>query len=132
MTFSRDIAARTLYGECRGEPEEGQRAVAAVLVNRVKDGRWGPNLAAVCLAPAQFSCWGSKDPNRMILARLPDDDPMLLRLATIVNRAATGADSDPTRGALFYYADSIDPPPWASEMIETVKIGHHIFMKERK
>lgn len=46
----------TLYGEARGEPVEGQIAVASVIRNRVGH-RWGASLRAVCLAPKQFSCW---------------------------------------------------------------------------
>lgn len=131
MTFSRDIAARTLWAEARGEPEDGQRAVAHVMVNRVKDGRWGPNLASVCLAPLQFSAWNSRDPNRLAMAKLPDDDMILTKLAGMIAAAATG-EPDPTGGALFYYnPDSVEAPSWAAEMIQVAKIGHHLFFKER-
>ena len=71
MTLAQEIAARTLYGEARAEPEEGQRAVARVLVNRMRDGRWGKNLWSVCLWPFQFSCWLPRDPNLIQIAMLP-------------------------------------------------------------
>ncbi len=131
MTFSRDIGARTLWAEARGEPEEGQRAVAHVMVNRVKDGRWGMNLASVCLAPMQFSCWNSRDPNRLSMAKLPDDDTMLMRLAAILASAATGQDQDPTMGATHYYnPDSVPEPDWAKPpAIACGKFGAHLFFK---
>ena len=35
-----DILARTIYGEARGESEIGKRAVASVILNRYKSGKW--------------------------------------------------------------------------------------------
>jgi spore germination cell wall hydrolase CwlJ-like protein len=131
MTFSRDIAARTLWAEARGEPVDGQRAVAHVMVNRVKDGRWGPNLGSVCLAPLQFSCWNSRDPNRLSMAKLPDDDQALMKLAALINAAATGQTQDPTGGATHYYnPDSVAEPEWAKPpSVFAGKFGHHLFFK---
>lgn len=131
MSFSLEIAARTLYGEARGETEDGQRAVAHVLVNRQKDGRWGKSLAEVCLARRQFSCWNDEDPNKMKLAALNDDDPLLTKLRGFVQAALLG-DPDPTMGARWYYAVSMKtPPPWAEGM-PFVQIGNHRFLKTVK
>ncbi len=69
----RDVVALTLYGEVRGEPLEGQLAVASVLLNRKADGRWGQTFTSVCRAPWQFSCWNPTDPNRATLDRLAAD-----------------------------------------------------------
>lgn len=131
MTFSRDIAARTLWAEARGEPEDGQRAVAHVMVNRVKDGRWGMNLASVCLAPLQFSCWNSRDPNRLAMAKLPDDDSMLAKLAGMISAAATGKP-DPTGGATHYFnPDAVPEPDWAKPpAIPCGKFGAHLFFRD--
>ena len=35
-----DILARTIYGEARGEGQEGMEAVACVVMNRYKDHKW--------------------------------------------------------------------------------------------
>ena len=128
MTWDEQIGARTLYGECRGEPVEGQRAVAHVLWNRLKDGRWGKNLASVCLARLQFSCWNPSDAQRPLMAALSDDDPALKRLADLL--ADPGAD--PTHGALYYFSDTmIKPPSWAIGMTFLCKIGHHSFYTDK-
>lgn len=128
-TFSEQIAARTLYGEARGEIEDGQRAVAHVLQNRLKDGRWGNTLATVCLWPFQFSCWGPRDPNLKLMAALPDDDPMLNKLAGFV-RAAQTEPSDPTKGSTHYFSTSmILPPDWATGAEFVVQIGNHKFYR---
>lgn len=131
MTFSRDIAARTLFAEARGEPPEGQRAVAHVLVNRVVSGKWGPNLASVCLAPYQFSAWNTKDPNRLAMAKLSDDDPLLLKLAAMIQAAATG-EPDPTQNCTHYYNPDLVPipPDWTAPPSQLMgKIGSHLFYR---
>ena len=113
MTFAQEIAARTLYGEARGEPDEGQRGVARVLVNRMRDGRWGKSLGSVCLWPFQFSCWLSRDPNLKTIISLADDDPMLVKLRGIVAEALAST-KDVTQGATHYYAVSMNnPPAWS-------------------
>lgn len=131
MSWDEQIGSRTLYGECRGEPDEGQRAVAHVLWNRLRDGRWGKNLASVCLARLQFSCWNPSDPQRALMAALPEEDATLQKLVKVLAEAEIG--EDPTRGALFYYSDSmIVPPSWAAGMTFLRKIGHHQFYTDKK
>ena len=67
----RDILARTLWGEARGEGAAGQIAVAWTIRNRVFDGKtnswWGEGYAGVCQKPYQFSCWNKTDPNYQFL-----------------------------------------------------------------
>lgn len=130
MSFADEIAVRTLWGEARGEPPEGQFAVAHVLRNRVKDGRWGHTAGLVCLAPMQFSCWNASDPNRAKMLGLDDADSVLASCRAAWLQSAS--DSDPTQGACFYYADSLKyDPSWAATMTETIHIGHHHFLKDR-
>jgi N-acetylmuramoyl-L-alanine amidase len=132
MSFSEQIAVRTLYGEARGEPEEGQRAVAHVLLNRLKDGRWGKSLAEVCLSRLQFSCWNASDTNRALMAALPDDDATLTKLADVLDAARKG-DKDPTKGATHYFATSmIQPPKWAIGATFCGQIGRHKFYRDVK
>jgi spore germination cell wall hydrolase CwlJ-like protein len=126
MTFSEHVATRTLWMEARGEPEAGQRAVAHVLINRVKDGRWGHNLASVCLAPYQFSCWLPNDPNIKSMAAVSDGDPMLAKLGGFLRDAMAG-EADPTKGATHYYAESMMQPPLWSRNKPFVAIGRHRF-----
>jgi len=47
--------AMAVYHEARGEPVRGQRAVADVVVNRARSGRWGSGACSVVNAPRQFS-----------------------------------------------------------------------------
>lgn len=110
-TWTDGVAIRTLAGEARGEPMEGRKAVAHVLLNRERTGRWGSNLAQVCLAHAQFSCWLTTDPNFKYMTGLSDFDPILLEMAAVLNAARQ--EPDPTHGSTFYYATSmVKAPIW--------------------
>lgn len=130
MSFADEIAIRTLWGEARGEPDEGVKAVAHVILNRVGDGRWGPNAATVCLAPWQFSSWNEADPNRAKILRLRDDDSELARCQSLWGDAHV--EPDPTDGACYYFADTMaEMPSWAESMIETAHIGHHKFYRDK-
>jgi spore germination cell wall hydrolase CwlJ-like protein len=131
MSWALDTAARTLFQEARGEPRVGQQAVAHVMWNRVRDGRWGPNLATVCLWKAQFSGWYvPTDPNFKAACVLADNDDRLLALRVILETAEH--DFDPTAGSLFYYANSMKTPPnWAKTMTFKGQFGHQLFWTDR-
>ena len=77
MAYSQQIATATIAMEASGEGPDGELAVAHTLLNRVKDGRWGRNLASVCLWKKQFSCWNDEDPNRIRFANMDNADPAL-------------------------------------------------------
>lgn len=130
MAFDLQIATATLYMEASGEPLEGQQGVCAVLVNRLKDGRWGHTLAAVCLAPLQFSSWNSTDPNRKRLALAPDTDPSLIKFESMVQAALSGSSPDPTDNALWYFNPSLAKPFWASSYVLTARLGNQTFYKQ--
>lgn len=131
MTWALDVAARTLWQEVRGEPIEGKQAVAHVLWNRVKSGRWGPNLATVCLWRGQFSGWYMpKDPNFKAACVLPDNDDNLIALRWIVQAAEH--DTDPTNGATHYVNLSVVEPEWIKGATLCGKFGHHTFYKDVK
>lgn len=50
-----ELLARLVWLEARGEPDEGQQAVVAVVLNRLADGSWGGTLSKVIFASGQFS-----------------------------------------------------------------------------
>ncbi|MBP5966752.1 MULTISPECIES: cell wall hydrolase [Pseudomonas] len=136
----RDILARTLWGEARGEGLAGQIAVAWTIRNRVEmdlhnDGRpdwWGEGYAGVCLKKYQFSCWNKNDPNYPYLSGAKEIPPKQFAQA---RRAAglviSGAEPDITGGATHYYATTMPKPPaWAKDATQTFRLGHHIFFKD--
>lgn len=56
----KEILAKTVYGEARGECREGWKWVAWVIKNRahLNKSYWGGSrIKDVCLHPGQFECW---------------------------------------------------------------------------
>lgn len=54
-TGDRDCLARAVYFEARGEPLEGQLAVAQVILYRLASGRHGDSVCGVVAQPGQFT-----------------------------------------------------------------------------
>lgn len=55
MNDESQCLATAVYFESKGEPLDGQLAVAQVIMNRVEDGRFGRDICGVVKAPKQFS-----------------------------------------------------------------------------
>lgn len=126
-----DTWARTVWMEARGEGYEGMRAVAHVIHNRWKSGRWKfhgkTSVGLVCLGDRQYSAWNADrtDDNREAMAVLDDNDAVLQQSRAIVRAVLTG-DSDPTGGATHYFAPPA-APGWADGAKLTAEIGRHRF-----
>ena len=132
----REVLARTLWGEARGESLAGQIAVAWTIRNRVNDGRekswWGEGYAGVCQAKYQFSCWNPSDPNFAYLSGAkPIPTGEFARALKAADQVMSGAEPDPTGGATHYYATTMPKAPaWAAKASQTLQLGHHIFFKD--
>ena len=132
----RDILARTLWGEARGEGPAGQIAVAWTIRNRVFDGNtkswWGEGYAGVCQKPYQFSCWNRNDPNFPYLSgtkAIPFREFAQAQIAA--DQVIAGKVPDPTSGATHYYATTMPAAPvWAAKAKQTLKLGHHVYFKD--
>lgn len=132
LDLSIDIMARTLWGEARGQGAKGMRAVAHVILNRVKIARakggswWGDNVINVCQKPFQFSTWNRDDPNYLKLMRVNDRNPEF-RLARAVSRAVLIKNEfDVTSGATHYHRFDM-MPYWARGKTPVKRIGDHVF-----
>lgn len=126
------LLAATVWGEARSEGENGMRAVAHVMVNRVGQ-RFGEDLATVLLSPRQFSVWNRSDPNRRMVQNLARDPLRYVssvqewETAERIAREVLGGQSvDPTGGALFYHTRAIRPR-WARYGRGRQVIGQHVF-----
>jgi hypothetical protein len=129
MSWTLEVAARTLCQEVRGEPLEGQKAVAYVIKNRLATGKWGHSLASVCLWRGQFSGWYvPSDPNFAYACSLADDDPVLIHMQSMMQEALDSAN-DPTGGADHYVNLSVANPAWVQGAIHCGKFGRQDFYK---
>ena len=124
-----DIAARTIWGEARGEGFAGMQGVMNVISNRVKNGSFGSGFAGVCKKPFQFSTWNRDDPNYPLILQVGFNDKNFQIAMSLAEQGEEGNLVDITKGALYYYSSSIETPYWAENMVQTVIIGKTIFLK---
>ena len=134
------ILARTLFGEARGEGDEGLEAVACVIINRFKAKKWFtgyemlngkkvPSMAQTCLKKAQFSCWNKNDPNYKLLCQKTITAYGFQKCLQVAHKALTGQLTDFTNGALFYHTKQIKPQ-WAVGKTPCYVAGNHLFYND--
>ena len=113
------LLARAINGEARGEPYEGQVAVGAVILNRVKDSRFPNTIAGVIYQPGAFTAVADGQIN------VPIDES-----STVVKAARDALNGwDPTEGAVYYFNPDTATNGWiwSRPLIKT--IGKHRFCK---
>jgi N-acetylmuramoyl-L-alanine amidase len=110
--------ATTLYHEARGEPLDGQLAVAEVILNRVEDPRWPSTVCEVVIEPRQFRLLGPVDDY--------DSYSELLSLAVEI---LDGTRELLSISSTHFYSGSKEPF-WAKTMTQDGRIGGHLFFTE--
>jgi spore germination cell wall hydrolase CwlJ-like protein len=131
MAFDNQIAALTIFCEASSATQDERKAVAATIVNRLHDGRFGTTIAGVCLKRFQFSEWNGDAANNANLERganTPDSDPVMQQCVAAITGALSGAP-DPTHGATHYHDKSIPRPGWASAATVAMETPKFIFYK---
>jgi spore germination cell wall hydrolase CwlJ-like protein len=121
--------AEAIYYESRGEPLEGQIAVAEVVLNRVDDRRFPNSICGVTRQGVgdgrgcQFSYACDGRPERMA-----SDGPRerAEKLAAIM---IAGRERSVTDGATYFHATYVRPS-WSRTFTQTAAIGAHIFYRE--
>ena len=145
--------SKNIYHEARGEHTAGMRAVADVVMNRVKAIQFPNNICEVVKQGPVYESWKTKrfpdlpDEQRIYNPRkgkcqfswycdgkpdVPVDSVTWeesYRLAqTILEAQASPYWTDFTEGALWYHADYVHPY-WADSLNKTSVIDNHIFYK---
>lgn len=130
-----EIVTRTVFGESRNEPLEGQMAVAWVIRNRAEAKYMGQDPSEVCLFPLQFSCWNADKahmPNRVRLMTASMNEVPMQKAMYAVLSVFGGHVPDMTFGAKHYFADYIPWPKWAVGHEPSLIVGRHIFFNTVK
>lgn len=113
------LMARAINGEARGEPYEGQVAVGAVILNRVKDSRFPNSISGVIYERGAFTAVSDGQINAA------------LSEGSTVYKAAQDALNgwDPTGGCVYYFnpATATNKWIWSRPLVKT--IGKHRFCK---
>ncbi|AIQ18933.1 MULTISPECIES: spore cortex-lytic enzyme [unclassified Paenibacillus] len=109
------IMANAVYGESRGEPFEGQVAVAAVILNRVKSPSFPNTPSGVIFQPGAFTAVADGqiylEPNE--------------QARKAVQQALNGWD--PSGGCLYYFNPKTATSKWIWTRPQVKTIGEHIF-----
>lgn len=118
-TGSSDIQllARAVNGEARGEPYEGQVAVAAVILNRVKHSSFPNTVSGVIYQPGAFTAVSDGQIN------VPIDEN------STVYKACRDAMNgwDPSYGAIYYFNPDTATSSWIWSRPHIITIGKHRF-----
>jgi N-acetylmuramoyl-L-alanine amidase len=112
-----NLMAHVVNGEARGEPYKGQVAVAAVILNRMKDPRFPHSIPAIIYSPGAFTCVSDGQVN------LAPDASALKAVEAAVH------GWDPSHGATYYFNPATATNPWIWSLPEILQIGHHIFCR---
>ena len=109
------LLARLIYAEARGEPYQGQVAVGAVVLNRVKSSSFPNTISGVIYQPYAFTC-------------VNDGQINLSPNQTAINAANDAMNGwDPTYGSLYYYNPKVATSKWIYSRKTVVTIGQHVF-----
>ena len=115
--------AQAVYFEARGEPIEGQLAVARVVINRANSGLYPSDYCSVITQRAQFSfVKGGRIPQA-------DEGSLAWTRAKAVAQIAHQDLWDSEAGdALFFHATYVNPS-WARRKIQLARIDTHVFYR---
>lgn len=139
------LLAITVWGEARGTGQEGQAAVAHVVMNRVRKKGW--TITRTALDPWDFSCfnkkkaWGGQDVKRLLRPVEAEGLGTWASCWRAASDAFSGQSADPTGGATHYCRRELwncaavaGHPQWndeneikAKRTKKTVQIGDHVF-----
>ncbi|WP_299322802.1 cell wall hydrolase [Parasphingopyxis sp.] len=115
-----ECLVRTISNEARGEPREGQLAVAQVVMNRVASPLFPNTICGVVYQRHQFSNIRRHQPNR--------SGPLWDRMVEIAIDARNGVSEPVVGNALFFHAGYVRPR-FSRTRERVAQIGGHIFYR---
>ena len=130
LETSRELECLTqaVYFEARGETAAGQRAVAQVVLNRVRDPSFPKSVCGVVFQGAarsvgcqfSFACDGSMRRGR--------EPSAWSRAQQVAARALTGGVMAAVGNATHFHTTNVDPA-WGPRMLRVAQVGLHIFYR---
>lgn len=131
-----ECLTENIYFEASQEPLEGQLAVAIVTMRRVESEKYPSTVCGVVRQKisqtCQFSWWCENNLKfKAMNNHFSESEEKKLfelrKVAMLVFLNYGGELEDPTRGAMFYHANYVNPR-W--KLTKTATIGNHIFYKQ--
>lgn len=117
-----DILSKVVLYEARGETVEGQRAVAFVVLNRVRDENFPNSVREVVLQKKQFSFVGNT--HKQIEPTKKD----IAKARKVAYNVLKGKVKNPVGKSLYFHSTKIKPY-WAKGKPKKI-IGNHVFVGE--
>jgi hypothetical protein len=116
-----ECLAGAIYFESKGEPLAGQLAVAEVIINRTKSGKYPTTLCGVVKQPSQFSfVRGGRMPP------IAKDSAAWRKAVAIAHIARNELAESPVPSATSFHATYVSPR-WRMKRLATV--GRHVFYR---
>jgi spore germination cell wall hydrolase CwlJ-like protein len=112
--------ATTVYYESKGEPLDGQLAVAQTILNRAASGRFADSVCGVVRQPGQFSFLHGSD-----MPSVPHNDSWA-RAVAIARIARDGLWKQIAPAALYFHARRVSPG-WSK--VKIAAVGNHVFFR---
>jgi spore germination cell wall hydrolase CwlJ-like protein len=122
-----DCLTAAVYYEARGEPGEGQAAVAQVVLNRLRDAHFPKTVCGVVYqglaiheCQFTFACNGATS--------APREPGAWDRAKVVATRALDGYVTPAVGGATHYHVASLGDI-WGARLVRVARIGQHVFYR---
>lgn len=118
--------AKTIYFEGRDQPLVGRKAIAAVVLNRVKSAVFPSTICGVVAQRNRFGCqftWWCHSRHAPLRDKEAWEAAQRMADAMIA-----GAYDDPTNGALYFHHRR-DGARWKQDVERVVLLGDHLFYR---
>lgn len=115
--------AQAVYFEARGEPLDGQLAVAEVVINRATSGLYPASYCSVITQPAQFSFV-----RRGVIPQADESSSAWRRAKAVAQIAQQDLWETQAAEALYFHANYVNPS-WARQKRQLAQIDTHIFYR---
>jgi cell wall hydrolase len=122
-----DCLTAAVYYEARGEPGEGQAAVAQVVLNRVRDAQFPKTVCGVVYqglashaCQFSFACDGATERRR--------EPAAWERARSVASQALGGHVVAEVGGATHYHVADLGEI-WGAQMVRIAQIGQHVFYR---
>ena len=122
-----ECLAKAVYFEARGEPLDGQRAVAEVILNRVDSPRFPSTVCGVVTQGNRSGCQFSYHCSGRSLAIR--EQAAYSRATRVAASALAGRPRVLTDGATYFHTRAVRPG-WSKRFTRTAQIGQHIFYRQ--
>jgi spore germination cell wall hydrolase CwlJ-like protein len=116
-----ECLAGAVYFESKGEPLEGQLAVAEVIMNRAASGRFPPSLCSVVFQRGQFSFVRRGD-----MPPIPRSSRAWQEAVAVSRIARDGLWKDVVPNAMYFHAARVSTD-WGKQRV--ARLGHHVFYR---